>query len=82
MINWKIDGFLKAVLIIQFATYIVVFLNIPFLRQVFGFIYLSFIPGVLILRFLRLKEINFTESVLLSVGARAIQGYCLRLLLK
>jgi uncharacterized membrane protein len=43
-------------------------LDIPILRQVVGFIFLTFIPGILLLRILRVHEINTTESVAYSVG--------------
>ena len=43
-------------------------INIPFLRDVLGFIYLTFIPGVIILRILKLHEIGSIESFLYSVG--------------
>lgn len=43
-------------------------LDIPILRQVIGFIYLTFIPGALILRILNIHNIGTTKSFLYSVG--------------
>jgi uncharacterized membrane protein len=42
--------------------------NIPFLRQILGFILLSFIPGYLILKLIDLKNLTNLEKILLSVG--------------
>ncbi|MFO7996362.1 MAG: DUF2206 domain-containing protein, partial [Dehalococcoidia bacterium] len=42
--------------------------DIPVLRQIVGFVFLSFIPGVLILRILRIHNIGVIESLLYSVG--------------
>ena len=47
---------------------LVIFLDIPFLRQIFGFLFLSILPGVLILQILKLDKLEFTEKVVLSVG--------------
>jgi len=42
--------------------------DIPVLRQVAGFFFLTFIPGILILRILRIHNIHIIESLLYSVG--------------
>ena len=42
--------------------------DIPILRQVVGFILLTFIPGILILRILKIHNIGVVESLLYSVG--------------
>lgn len=41
---------------------------VGFLRQFVGFIYLTFIPGILVLRVLRLYNLNFVESLLYAIG--------------
>ena len=51
-----------------FLTDLAILLNIPFLRQVLGFIFLTFLPGLLILQILKLNRIEFTEKLVLSVG--------------
>jgi uncharacterized membrane protein len=43
-------------------------LDIPILRQIVGFIFLTFIPGILILRILKIHNIGAIESLLYSVG--------------
>jgi uncharacterized membrane protein len=42
--------------------------DIPILRQVIGFIFLTFIPGTLILRILKIHNVGIIESLLYSVG--------------
>ena len=59
---------LEATLIIQLAAFIVIFLDIPFLRQVIGFIYLSFLPGFLILKTIKLDKMSPIETILFSAG--------------
>jgi uncharacterized membrane protein len=59
---------LVAVPIMHILLYIVVGLNIPIIRQIIAFIYLSFIPGFVLLRILKLKEASVVDVVLFSVG--------------
>lgn len=42
--------------------------DIPGLRQIVGFLFLTFIPGILILRVLKIHNISLIESLLYSVG--------------
>ena len=51
-----------------FLTYTVILLNIPVFRDIIVFIYLSFIPGFALLKFLRLKALSFLDIILFSVG--------------
>ena len=50
------------------STDLAIFLNIPLLRQILGFLFLTFIPGLLILQVLKLNKIGSTEKFVLSVG--------------
>jgi len=73
MNDWEIGKFLKVVIAIQLTTLGVVGLDaigldIPIIREFFGFIYLTFIPGILILRVLRLHKLTTIETLLYSVG--------------
>ena len=54
--------------IMTFLADIAILLNIPILSEVIVFIFLSFIPGFVILRLFKLKEISFLDSFLFSVG--------------
>ena len=56
------------VLMIHILSFLSIGLNIPLLRQCVGFIYLTFIPGFVILRALNMTEKSITETLLLSVS--------------
>jgi uncharacterized membrane protein len=45
-----------------------VILDIPIFKQFLGFIFLTFVPGLLILYLLKLNMLGLTEKVVLSVG--------------
>ena len=49
-------------------TDLAILLNIPFLRQILGFFFLTILPGLLILQILKLNKIGTTEKFVLSVG--------------
>ncbi|MGD0645067.1 MAG: DUF2206 domain-containing protein [Candidatus Bathyarchaeia archaeon] len=57
-----------AFIIFQAATWFAVGLNIPVLRQVLGFFFLSFVPGLVILKALRINQKSLTYTFLFSVG--------------
>lgn len=73
MNDWEIKKFLKVVLTVQLVMLCIVGLDflglqIPILRQFMGFIYLTFVPGILILRIFRLHKLGNIETVLITVG--------------
>ena len=73
MNDWGIKGFLTVVLAIQLAMWGVISLDlinlhIPILRQLVAIIYLTFIPGILIIRILKLHKLGNIEVILYSVG--------------
>ena len=49
-------------------TDLTILLNIPILRQIFGFVFLTILPGMLIVQILKLNKIGSTEKFVLSVG--------------
>ena len=61
-------GFLLILIVLLISTDIAILLNIPFLRQIFGFIFLSILPGLLILQTLKLSKLGFIEKFILSWG--------------
>lgn len=72
-ISWDIKSFLLIIFSIQLAVLgsiglDVIGLKIPIIRQLIGFIYLSFVPGILIVRLLNLKNINNIETLLYTIG--------------
>ncbi|MGB2726937.1 MAG: DUF2206 domain-containing protein [Halobacteriota archaeon] len=73
MNDWKIKKFLKVILAIQLAVWGVlgldaIGLQIPILREFIGFVYLTFIPGIVILRILKLHKLGNIETLLYTVG--------------
>lgn len=69
----KTGKFLRLILAVQLAMFGTICLDyiglkIPILRQLIGFIYLTFIPGTLLLRILRLDKLGTIETLLYSVG--------------
>lgn len=71
--DWGIKKFLTLIFSIQLALWAVLCLDflgiqIPLLRQIIGFIYLSFIPGILLVRILKIHKISGIEVLSISVG--------------
>ena len=61
----------KDAIVIPFMTLLlvaVIWLNIPVIRDIIVFAYLSFVPGFVILKALKLKELNLLQTFLVSVG--------------
>lgn len=54
--------------ILHLLLYTTIGLNIFVFRQITVFIYLTFIPGLVLLKILRPKEISVVDTILLSVG--------------
>ena len=53
---------------ILLLTDLAILLNIPFMRQILGFLFLTLLPGVLILQILKLNKIGYAEKFVLSIG--------------
>jgi uncharacterized membrane protein len=71
--DWEYKPFLIIILSIQFAMWGAIGMDslgiqIPILRQLVGSIYLIFIPGVIILRILKLHKLGNIETLLYSAG--------------
>ena len=60
--------YLHILIILLIITDITILLDVPFLRQIFGFLFLTILPGLLILWILKLNKIGFTEEFVLSIG--------------
>jgi uncharacterized membrane protein len=56
-----------AILVATIALWFAVIFNLPIVREVLGFVYLTFLPGFALLRLLRLK-LEVVESILFAVG--------------
>ena len=70
MSNKKVSAqkFLIFTFFFIFITNVSLYLDIPFLRQIFSFIFLTLLPGILIMKILRLTKLNFLEKFILSWG--------------
>jgi uncharacterized membrane protein len=73
MNDWKFSRFIKLIVIIQFLMLVVMGLDlknitIPIISPLIVFFYLTFIPGYLILRILKIHEMGSVTSLLYSVG--------------
>ncbi len=86
MHRWKINNFLAVALSIHLLTLVLVGIgdlgfNVPVLRQVIGFIDLTFIPGLLILRAMGLNTLRRPEKLLYSVGLSLFTSMAIGLLI-
>lgn len=71
--SWEIGKLLRIITAIQLALLGLIGLgilgfDISLLRQIIGFLYLSFVPGIVILRIFRLHQLRSVETLLYSVG--------------
>jgi uncharacterized membrane protein len=64
----KFPSVLSIIIVLQVALYLSYFFDIAISRQVIGFIYLTFIPGFIILKLLRQNNLGSVETILFSVG--------------
>jgi uncharacterized membrane protein len=73
MNDWKIKKFFGIILAIELALWGFIGLDaigiqFPIARELVGFIYLTFVPGVILLRILKIHGIGNIETILYSVG--------------
>jgi len=64
--NWKV--FFMIAIIIQLITYLSIFLNIGVIRQIVGFLYLILLPGIFIIKILKIRKLDITDMFLFSIG--------------
>jgi uncharacterized membrane protein len=73
MNDWPIFPFLTFVFSVQFLLIVVIVLDssgitVPIIRPVLGIVYLLFIPGLLVLRALRLHKLSGLETSIYALG--------------
>lgn len=56
------------ILLIQFLTDVAIILDLSLVRQVIGFIYLTFIPGLALVKLFRLDKSDLAQTLLFSIG--------------
>jgi uncharacterized membrane protein len=66
--NRKSARFIICLLAIQTVSCITLVLDVPIARQVIGFLFLTFVPGFILLKVLGLGKSTVTEIILFSVG--------------
>lgn len=64
----KPKDLLLIILFSQLMVYVTVFLNISVVRQIVGLVYFTFIPGFVVVKLLRMNNIDRVETILFSVG--------------
>lgn len=73
MNDWEINKFLKVIFAIQISVLGLILLDdlglhVTILREIISVIYLLFVPGVLILRIMKMHKLGSVETILYSVG--------------
>ena len=63
-----VKQFFSLIMIIIILTDLAILLNIPFLRQTIGFLFLTLLPGLLIIHVLKLNKLEFLEKFILAWG--------------
>ncbi|MDW5549185.1 DUF2206 domain-containing protein [Methanosarcina sp.] len=71
--EWKFKTLFTIVLVIQISLCGLICLEamnivFPIVRQFIGFIYLTFIPGILIIRILKIRKLEAIDSLIYSLG--------------
>jgi uncharacterized membrane protein len=67
-VAWKTKYFLLLALLLQSTFDATMLFDIPFAKQVIGFFYLTFVPGLIIVKLLKLDELDIFEIALFSAG--------------
>ncbi len=73
MNDWEMKKFLSTIFVVQLLMLILLGLSalgfdIPIMTQIVGFIYLAFVPGIIIIRILKLHNLGSVKTVVYSVG--------------
>lgn len=68
VVSSQLPSFMVTIVVFQVALYISFFFDIPVVRQVVGFLYLTFIPGFVIVKLMKADNLGQAETVLFSVG--------------
>ena len=66
--NWKYTEFITVILSIQLLLLYLIGTDLFIFRQLVGFFYLTFIPGYIILRILKLRDLSNIETIFYALG--------------
>ena len=64
----RTGGWFAFIISMLLTVNLAVILDIPYIRQIIGFLFLTLLPGLLILQILKLNKLGLTEKFILSVG--------------
>ena len=64
----KTNEFLATVLLLQFTVCITITLEVLVARQVIGFVYLAFVPGIALIKLLKINVSGLAETLLFATG--------------
>jgi uncharacterized membrane protein len=67
-LKYRNSGWFVIIIAFLLISDITIILDIPFLRQLMGFLFLTFLPGFLIIQILKLNKIDPIEKFVLTVG--------------
>jgi len=68
MFKFGAKSYFLSVISILIITNLVILLDIPILRQIFGLVFLVFVPGFFLLSILKLNKLGLLDKIVLSVG--------------
>ncbi|MEM3549949.1 MAG: DUF2206 domain-containing protein [Candidatus Bathyarchaeia archaeon] len=60
--------FLLTILFLQFMACITILMGVPVARQAIGFIYVTFVPGIALIKLLKMKMNGLAETLLFATG--------------
>ena len=60
--------YIYSILLFLLLVNVVIFFNVPYLRQALGLIFLLFLPGILLVRLLCLDKLSLEEYFVLIIG--------------
>jgi len=64
----KIRWDIAIIFVLVAITNLTVILDIPILRQVVGYVFLTILPGYLLIKNIKINKLNYSETIVLSIG--------------
>ena len=68
ILEFRAKDWVIFIIILLLLTDVLILLDIPVLRQIFGLFFLTILPGLLILQIFKLDKLELVEKLVLSVG--------------
>jgi len=67
-VDQQLGEFLLITLFLQFIASITMFIDVPVAKQIIGFVYLTFVPGITVIKLLKMKMSGLAETLLFAAG--------------